>query len=399
MTNTALQSVLLASAALVCTAFPAAAAERGIFGLYGDTPDAKHAWAIHDFNRPYPRQVETPEGKPPSDAIVLFDGTQRSIDENWCDAKGQPTKWRVKDGLFVCTPRSGVACTKRAFGDAQFHVEWLSPLEDAKKHGQLGGNSGVIPMGMYEIQILNSYDPDPDAKVERNYPDGIAASVYAQNPPLVNASRPAGVWQTYDIIFHQPVWKDGKVLHPGTVTVFHNGVLVQDAWELEGMSTHRVKRPLVQHATKLPWRLQDHGDPVPFRNIWIREIPSRWDNTTHSEMSAKEEDVRALREKTAAALFAKIDVKVPDAKNVNGILEVLSYAKTPEYLAAAKSLCAGYDAWLKSLSPKDLAANHTYIAGTLKGFEVLIRNKVIGAGDYPLRATLEQLNKQLNKKK
>ena len=317
-----MKNALLACAALSLAALPATAGERGIFGLYGDTPDAKHAWAIHDFNRPYPKQVETPEGKPPSDAIVLFDGTQKSIDENWCDAKGQPTKWRVKDGLFVCTPRSGVACTKRAFGDAQFHVEWLSPLEDAKKHGQLGGNSGVIPMGMYEIQILNSYDPDPDAKVERNYPDGIAASVYAQNPPLVNASRPAGVWQTYDIIFHQPIWKDGKVLHPGTVTVFHNGVLVQDAWELEGMGTHRVKRPLVQHATKLPWRLQDHGDPVPFRNIWIREIPSRWDNTTHSEMSAKEEDVRALREQTAAKLFAKIDVKVPDAKNVNGILEL-----------------------------------------------------------------------------
>jgi len=394
-----MKKILLTYATLACAILPAEAGERGIFGLYGDTPDAKHAWAIHDFNRPYPKQVETPEGKPPSDAIVLFDGTQKSVDENWCDAKGQPTKWRVKDGLFVCTPRSGVACTKRAFGDAQFHVEWLSPLEDAKKHGQLGGNSGVIPMGMYEIQILNSYDPDPDAKVERNYPDGIAASVYAQNPPLVNASRPAGVWQTYDIIFHQPIWKDGKVLHPGTVTVFHNGVLVQDAWELEGLGTHRVKRPLVQHATKLPWRLQDHGDPVPFRNIWIREIPSRWDNTTHSEMSAKEEDVRALREKTAARLFAKIDVNVPDAKNVNGILEVLSYSKKPAYLAAAKSLCAGYDAWLKALPPKDVAANRTYIAGTLKGFEVLIRNKVIGADDYPLRATLEKLNRQLNQKK
>ena len=394
-----MKNTLLASAALLCVVFSAAAGERGIFGLYGDTPDAKHAWAVHDFNRPYPKQVETPPGKPPSDAIILFDGTQKSVDENWCDRKGNPTKWRVKDGLFVCTPGSGLACTRRAFGDAQFHVEWLSPVADAKKHGQLGGNSGVIPMGRYEIQILNSYDPDPSADVERNYPDGIAASVYAQNPPLVNASRPAGVWQTYDISFHQPIWKDGKVLHPGTVTVFHNGVLVQDAWELEGMGTHRVKRPLVQHETKLPWRLQDHGDPVPFRNIWIREIPSRWDNTTHSEMSAKEEDVTALREKTAAALFAKIDVKVPDAKNVNGILEVLSYSKKPVYLDAAKSLCAGYDAWLKSLSPKDVAANRTYIAGTLKGFDVLIRNKVIGAGDYPLRATLEQLNKQLNKKK
>ena len=389
-----MKKTLLACAALSFAAFPAPAGERGIFGLYGDTPDAKHAWAVHDFNRPYPKQVETPPGKPPSDAIILFDGTQKSVDENWCDRKGNPTKWRVKDGLFVCTPGSGLACTKRAFGDAQFHVEWLSPVADAKKHGQLGGNSGVIPMGRYEIQILNSYDPDPSADVERNYPDGIAASVYAQNPPLVNASRPAGLWQTYDIIFHQPIWKDGKVLHPGTVTVLHNGVLVQDAWELEGMATHRVRIPLRQHATKLPWMLQDHGDPVPFRNIWIREIPSRWDNTTHSEMSAKEEDVRALREQTAAALFAKIDVKVPDAKNVNGILEVLSYSKKPEYLKAAQSLCAGYDAWLKSLPPDKLAANKRYIDGTLKGFNVLIRNKVIGANDYPLRATLEKFSKQ-----
>ena len=138
-------------AGLCGVALCAGAAERGIFGLYGDTPDAKHAWAVHDLNRPYPKQVETPEGKPPSDAIVLFDGTQKSVDENWCDPNGKPTKWRVKDGTFVCTPRSGMACTRRSFGDAQFHVEWLSPLEDARKHGQLGGNSGVFPMGKYEI--------------------------------------------------------------------------------------------------------------------------------------------------------------------------------------------------------------------------------------------------------
>ena len=367
------------------------AGERGIFGLYGDTPDAKHAWAVHDFTRPYPKQVETPAGKPPSDAIVLFDGTQESVDRNWCAADGKPTKWRVKDGAFVCTPRSGMACTRQSFGDAQLHVEWLSPVDDARKHGQLGGNSGVFPMGLYEIQILNSYDPDPDAKVERNYPDGIAGSAYAENPPLVNASRPAGMWQSYDIVFHQPVWKDGKVLHPGTVTVFQNGVLVQDAWELEGMSTHRVRRPLVPHATKLPWKLQDHGDPVPFRNIWIREIPSRWDNTTHSCMSAKEADVTALREQTAAKLFAQVDPATPDPKNVNGALEVLAYSLKPDYVAAAKKLCAGYEARLKSLSDKDLDAERTFVIGTLKGFNVLIENKVVGQDDFPLRATLQQI--------
>ena len=367
------------------------AGERGIFGLYGDTPDAKHAWAVHDFNRPYPKQVEPPAGKPPSHAIVLFAGTPESVARNWCAADGKPTKWRVKDGAFVCTPRSGMACTRQSFGDAQLHVEWLSPVDDARKHGQLGGNSGVFPMGLYEIQILNSYDPDPDAKVERNYPDGIAGSAYAENPPLVNASRPAGMWQSYDIVFHQPVWKDGKVLHPGTVTVFQNGVLVQDAWELEGMSTHRVRRPLVPHATKLPWKLQDHGDPVPFRNIWIREIPSRWDNTTHSCMSAKEADVTALREQTAAKLFAQVDPATPDPKNVNGALEVLAYSLKPDYVAAAKKLCAGYEARLKSLSDKDLDAERTFVIGTLKGFNVLIENKVVGQDDFPLRATLQQI--------
>ena len=367
------------------------AGERGLFGLSGATPAAKHAWAVHDFNRPYPKQVETPAGKPPSDAIVLFDGTQESVDRNWCAVDGKPTKWRVKDGAFVCTPLSGIACTRQSFGDAQLHVELLSPVDDARKHGQLGGNSGVFPMGLYEIQILNSYDPDPDAKVERNYPDGIAGSAYAENPPLVNASRPAGMWQSYDIVFHQPVWKDGKVLHPGTVTVFQNGVLVQDAWELEGMSTHRVRRPLVPHATKLPWKLQDHGDPVPFRNIWIREIPSRWDNTTHSCMSAKEADVTALREQTAAKLFAQVDPATPDPKNVNGALEVLAYSLKPDYVAAAKKLCAGYEARLKSLSDKDLDAERTFVIGTLKGFNVLIENKVVGQDDFPLRATLQQI--------
>lgn len=367
--------------------------ERGVFGLYGDTPDATHAWSVHDLNRPYPVQVETPEGKPPSDAVVLFDGTQRSVDENWCAPDGSPTKWYVKDGCFVCAPKSGMACTKRPFGDAQFHVEWMSPVEDAKKYGQLAGNSGVFPMGMHEIQILNSYDPDPKADVKRNYPDGIAGSTYAENPPMVNASRPAGQWQSYDIVFHQPIWEGDRMVYPGSITVFHNGVLVQDHWELEGLTTHRTRKPLKPYATKLPWKLQDHGDPVPFRNIWIREIPSRTANTTHGGPYARQADVKALREKVAAALSALVDTNACDAKNVNGALEVLAYSKKTAYCCAAARLCGAYEARIKAMDAAAQKAAREEIVGTIQSLCVLIRNNVIAADTYPLFATLDAICK------
>lgn len=213
--------------------------------------------------RPVP-EVVTPgvAGKAPSDAIVLFDGKDMS---QWVSAKdGSAAKWKVENDYFEVTKNTSGIATKQKFGDCQLHIEWASPTE-TKGPGQKFGNSGVYLMGLYEVQILNSYE-------NRTYADGMAASVYGQNPPLVNACRPTGKWQSYDIIFHRPIFKNGKVVKPATVTVLHNGVLVQDNFEIIGITTWKKVAVYHPHADKLPLNLQNHGDPVRFRNVWIREL-------------------------------------------------------------------------------------------------------------------------------
>lgn len=284
----------------------AACAAVVVFGeASGDRPDARHAWAVHDVNRPDPVKIEAKEGQAPSDAIVLFDGTAASVEKNWRAASGGPSKWTVKDGLFVCVPQSGPAMTKESFGDCQLHVEWMCPVGDT--HGW--GNSGVILMGKYEIQILDSSAivPSKSPWKEANYADGQAGAVYGQNPPIVNPSRRPGEWQSYDIVFHPPLWEGEKLIDPGSCTVFQNGVLVQDAWPFEAGTTwcRRLKR--VKHAPEAPLYLQDHGNPVPFRNVWIRRIPSRFANTTCGGPGVKEADVAALRAKLAVESLAAAD--------------------------------------------------------------------------------------------
>ena len=313
-------------------------------GLYGDTPDAKHAWAVHDMNRPNPPKVTADPGAVPSDAVVLFDGT--SLDA-WETTKkeGGPAPWKIVDGAMEVVPKSGAIRTKQPFGDCQLHIEWASPKE-VQGMGQGRGNSGVFLMNSYEIQVLDSYEthtlPDGSNK-NPNYADGQASAVYAENPPLVNASRAPGEWQSYDIVFHQPVWDGDTLRFPGSVTVFHNGVLTQDHWEMEGLSTHCRRKPLKPHEKKLPLSLQDHGNPTRFRNIWIREIPSRYDNTTHGGPAADEKDVMALRGKTAAALFAKADPGDANKKAaLERMLEIISYDKAEQYMKTRDELSKAY---------------------------------------------------------
>ena len=353
-------------------------------GVYGDVPDAKHAWAVHDRNRPNPTKVEpAPYVKTgaPADAVVLFDGTKESFERNWCDAKGEVSQWKLgTDGDFYCVPgwkNGGSILTRGRFGDCQLHVEWRHDADITGKD-QMRGNSGVFIMSNYEIQVLDSYGTNPADMQNPNYADGQAGAVYAENPPAVNPSRKPGEWQTYDIVFHQPVWEGNNLVHPGSVTVFFNGVLVQDHWEMEGLTTHAKRRPLAPHAKKLPISFQDHGCVVHFRNIWIREIPSRWDNKTHGSMSADADAVKKLRRQTAAALYAKIAKPLaPTVENMMAMAEVISYAKEGEYAETWQKLAEEFHGVLDRMTDAELAAKKGQLITLRNQLDTLIRGGVV----------------------
>jgi len=217
---------------------------------------------------PPPVVTPPPYGGPvpaPSDAIVLFDG--QSLD-NWTStAEGQATKWIVQDGAMSPTEDSGMIRTKQEFGSCQLHVEFATPA-NVEGDGQGRGNSGVFLQGRYEVQVLDSYE-------NTTYFDGQCAALYGRKPPLANACRKPGEWQTYDIVYHRPIFKRKKVVKPATFTVIHNGVLVHDNVELSGGTSwrggHSISR-YVPHGDTGAIELQDHGNPVLFRNIWIREL-------------------------------------------------------------------------------------------------------------------------------
>ncbi len=242
-------------------------------GASGSLAQTPFDWPVHDLERPQP-PIVTPgtfssqdaPGQPPSDAIVLFDGTDLSAFKS---AKtGGPAPWKVENGYLEVVDKAGYIETKQAFGDIQLHLEFRSPTPPKDK-SQGRGNSGVFFMGRYEIQVLDCYENE-------TYPDGQAASLYGQYPPLVNASRPPGTWQVYDIVFEAPRFDaQGKMVSPARVTVFHNGVLVQHASEFTGPSAHKKRPPYKAHAAKLPLKFQDHSNPVRFRNIWVRELKPR----------------------------------------------------------------------------------------------------------------------------
>ncbi len=278
----ALKSLLflpLLTAPLFIQQAPAADDQPGQIDGFRDTPMLPGGkWHLHDPDRPQPRVV-TPgatfsQGAPaPSDAEVLFDGKDLS---KWQNNQGQPAAWRVVDGYVETAPRGGGIRTRGKWADFQLHVEWATP-NPPHGTGQGRGNSGILINDMYEVQVLDSYRA-------KTYPDGQAGAIYGQSPPLVNASKPPGEWQTYDIIFESPRWNEkGELVKKACVTVLHNGVVVQNHYELTGSTDgisaavpwRTLSRYVGPHPPEVFIELQDHANPVRYRNIWIRNLGQR----------------------------------------------------------------------------------------------------------------------------
>jgi hypothetical protein len=339
---------------LLTLAMPAYAADVGS-PFYGDAPDAHHPWAVHDRNRPQPELVtpgtfstQAQPGKPPSDAVILFDGADLS---KWEADEGQgvPTKWVIKNGAMECVPGSGYIRTKDKFGDCQLHVEWAAPT-NVRGDSQGRGNSGVFLMGLVEVQVLDNYN-------NPTYADGFAGSVYGVNPPLANALRPPGEFQTYDIVFRRPIYKDGAALDPGRVTVFLNGVLVQDNTMLEGGTGHRVRSKPGPFPETGPLKLQDHGNPVRYRNIWYRPLPPRAiEGGTDGYLTT--EATAAKRAAIAASIRADAEKLKNPSNPVPEMLrlaESLVYERDETASQRAGELANQYWATLQQLSPEKLA--------------------------------------------
>jgi hypothetical protein len=233
---------------------------------YSDTPLLPGGkWHVHDGDRPQPRMVDPgPAGAPvapPADAVVLFNGTDLS---KWRASDGKPAGWKVENGVMTVTAKTGAILTREEFGDVQLHVEWAAPAPP-RGDGQGRGNSGVFLMNRYEVQVLDSFQ-------NPTYPDGQASALYGQFPPLVNASRKPGEWQTYDILFRAPRFDGDRLASPGVVSVLHNGIVVHHATALMGGTVHRALAAYEPHPPQGPISLQDHGDPVRYRNIWVRRL-------------------------------------------------------------------------------------------------------------------------------
>jgi hypothetical protein len=266
--------LLLACAAGALILFTAAAqqqkAKPGDLG-FTDTPILPGLkWHVHDPDRPHP-PVVTPGASPyapPSDAIVLFDGKDLS---KWAQlGKGADAgklvdpKWRLMDGYFETVGNSGDLITREKFGDCQLHIEWSEPPE-VSGTSQARGNSGVILMSRYEIQVL-------DAFKNPTYADGQAGAIYGQWPPLANPARPPGQWNVYDIVFEAPKFEGEKLTKPAYFTVFMNNVLMHNRKEAMGAMIYRKVATYAAHGAEEPLMLQDHHNPVRFRNIWIRRL-------------------------------------------------------------------------------------------------------------------------------
>ncbi len=358
--------------------------------FYGDPPDEHHPWAVHDQNRPQPVRVEpgTPSsqeqpGKPPSDAIVLFGGAASDLDKWEADKKvPEPTKWEVKDGILQCVPKSGYIRTKEEWGDCQLHVEWAEPA-DISGESQGRGNSGVFLEGHLEVQVLDNYN-------NPTYADGFAASLYGINPPMANALHKPGEWQVYDIVFRKPVYKDGKALDAGYVTVICNGVLVQDHTPLEGPGGHHNRSKTGPFPEKGPLKLQDHGNPVKYRNIWYRPLPKRTvEGATEGSLSPE----AALAKRAEIAKMVRDDAaKLEGNAKTLRELESLVYANDEATLKAATASLDAFVTSVKAVPADKLESKKGEIMAFNNALQYLAKAKDIPDGYAPAKE-LEEIVK------
>ncbi|MFT5288173.1 MAG: hypothetical protein ACI8QS_000295 [Planctomycetota bacterium] len=254
---------IAAAGALVLSLGLNGGAQEGPQVGYDDTPVLPgQEWRVHDIARPRPPVIQPGVGSAaPSDAIVLFDGKDM---DSWSQGGDGKVQWEVQGDGSVMVTGGGSIRSREEFGDMQLHLEWASPSE-VKGESQGRGNSGVIIMGRYEVQVLDSFE-------NASYADGQAAAMYGQYPPDVNACRAPGEWQTYDIIFTAPRFEGDELLSPAIVTVLHNGVVVHNARPYIGAVAHRNVGTYSPHPPLGAIELQDHGNPVKFRNIWVRRL-------------------------------------------------------------------------------------------------------------------------------
>lgn len=367
---------------LATTAFAAGA-------FFGDPPDAHHPWAIHDHNRPQPIVV-TPGAIPggaPSDATVLFDGTVASL-ANWKHEKPEAkrqSEWFVEDGELVCAPRAGNLLSREVFGDCQLHVEWCSP-EQSNKTGQARSNSGVFLMGMVEVQVLDNYQ-------NSTYADGTAGAVYGVMPPAANALRSGGQWQSYDIIYRRPIVRDGQVLDAGSLTVLCNGVVVQDSTPLEGGGGYKKRMFLNRiFPERGSIKLQDHGDPVRFRNIWVRPLrPRALDGGFDGRLST--EATQAKRQVIAADL-RRVAADMEGIQKAFHLYESLVYASDAAALEEAEAIAkSALEDW--KASPKGgLESVKGDILYLQKASKYLVTHAVLPSDYFVLPAVEEIIDAQ-----
>jgi hypothetical protein len=375
----------LSLATLTSTALAASAGPR----FYGDPPDDHHPWAVHDGNRPQPKIVtpgnfssaEQP-GKPPSDAIILFDGTDLS---KWRGDKGD-AQWKVENGYMEVAPGTGQIQTRDQFGDCQLHLEFATPSK-VEGDSQGRGNSGVFLMGMVEVQILDSYN-------NITYADGHAGSVYGVNPAMANVIRPPGEFNIYDIVFRRPIFKDGKEVDPGYVTVFINGVLVQDHTRLEGPTGHMGRSKPVPFPEKGPLSLQDHGNQTRFRNIWYRSLPPRpieggTDGylTTEATMAKRKQIAADIRED--AASLENANNPLPQMLRY---MESLVYETNEDAEAEIKKLGQAYIGSLKALDNAKLQGKKDEVKSVSGNFKYLSRFNIVPAS-FETAAALDEMIK------